>query len=88
MPIEDGELRIKQKWHVEWPKVKGRMAGFMKSQGGKILHEIPKEGSKQRGRAWPSPRTWVFAARAMTGGAVAGEHLGAPGECGAGRGCA
>lgn len=65
-PIEDGELRIKQKWGDEWPKVKGLMAGFMKSQGGKILHEIPKDGSKQRGRAWPSPRTWVFAARAIT----------------------
>lgn len=64
-PIEEGELRIRQKWSEEWPVVKGQMAGFMRSQGGKILHEIPKDGHKSRGRAWPSPRTWTFAARAI-----------------------
>jgi MoxR-like ATPase len=62
-PIEEGELRVKQRWADEWPIVKGQFAGFMRSGGAK-LHDIPPEGHKSRGRAWPSPRTWVFSARA------------------------
>lgn len=62
-PIEEGELKIRQKWGDEWPIVKGQFAGFMRSGGAK-LHDIPAEGHKSRGRAWPSPRTWVFSARA------------------------
>lgn len=69
-PIEDGEVRIRQRWADEWPIVKGQMVGFMRSGAGakpgeNPLHNIPKEGHPNRGRAWPSPRTWVMAARAM-----------------------
>lgn len=63
--IEDGEARVRRAWPDEWPIVKGQIVGFMRTQGKDILHLIPKEGHKDRGRAWPSPRTWVFAARSM-----------------------
>lgn len=73
--IEYGENMIKQRWDKVWPAVQGKIAGFLRSGGAhagaqkqadKIgLHMIPEEGDEQRGRAWPSPRTWVFAARAM-----------------------
>jgi hypothetical protein len=63
--IEDGEARVRRAWSDEWPIVKGQIVGFMRTQDEKILHNIPKEGHKDRGRAWQSPRTWTFAARAM-----------------------
>lgn len=63
-PIEDGELKVRQRWPDEWPVVKGHVAGFHRATGGKHLHVIPKEGDPARGRAWPSPRTWTFGARA------------------------
>lgn len=62
--IEDGEARVRQRWNDEWPVVKGQIVGFMRAVGRKQLHAIPAEGNPARGRAWPSPRTWTFAARA------------------------
>ena len=41
------------------------LAGFMRSLGESNLHKLPAVGSVERGRAWPSPRTWDFAARAI-----------------------
>lgn len=62
--IANGENFVKQNWIDVWPRVVGIMVGFMR-QFRSSLHLIPKEGSKERGRAWPSPRSWDFAARAV-----------------------
>ena len=61
--IEHGEQRVKDGWQNAWPIVKGIMKGFLQTNPG-CLHTIPKEGDRARGRSWPSPRTWEFAARA------------------------
>jgi hypothetical protein len=66
LPIEDGEATVRANWADQWPVVCGLMGGFLSAAGkGTSLHDLPKEGDKARGRAWPSPRTWAFAARAM-----------------------
>lgn len=62
--IENGEEIIRKRWPECWPVAKGLVSGFMERQPN-LLHNMPPEGHKDRGRAWPSPRTWVFAARAL-----------------------
>ena len=61
--ILDYEDVLKQNWPAAWAKVQGFFAGFHKKSNGRLLHKMPGEGAKDRGRAWPSPRTWTFAAR-------------------------
>lgn len=63
--IEDGEEKIRNRWPDEWPIVKGQIVGYMRSVGKEALHKMPPEGHKNRGRAWPSPRTWYFAGKAI-----------------------
>lgn len=62
--ILDYEAMVKGNWGDAWPKVKGLFAGFMRAQAS-LLFGMPKEGSAERGRAWASPRTWHYAARAV-----------------------
>ncbi len=61
--IEQGEARIRENWPNVWPTVQGLVAGFLTTSPS-LLHEMPPDGNPNRGRAWPSPRTWEFAARA------------------------
>lgn len=64
MKIEDGEARVRQGWPDAWAKVTGMMAGFMKALS-THLYTLPAAGHADRGKAWPSPRSWEFAARAV-----------------------
>lgn len=82
----DGEEMIKKVWSDVFPKYQGLFAGFIKKCGadvmnpdkdknkttGGLLLSIPREGHVDRGRAWPSPRTWDMA----TNVAAACEALG------------
>lgn len=63
-PIHKGEAVIRKNWPKEWARTKGIVAGFLNRRP-TLLYSIPEEGSPDRGRAWPSHRTWTFAARAM-----------------------
>lgn len=63
--ILDYEDVLKNHWAEAWPKAQGFFAGFHNKTQGRLLHKMPAEGSKDRGRAWPSPRTWTFAARSV-----------------------
>jgi hypothetical protein len=65
MSIQDYEEYVKDNWGHTWARARGLFAGFIKRRGNELLHKLPKEGSSQRGRAWASPRTWHYAARAM-----------------------
>lgn len=62
--IEDGEKKIREGWNDNWAIVRGLVTGFRATKASPLL-EIPAEGSPERGRAWPSPRTWYFATRAF-----------------------
>jgi MoxR-like ATPase len=63
-PLEDGEDRLKNAWGRVWPKVRALGAQFVQSDPG-ILYALPAEDDPERHRAWPSPRTWEFALRAV-----------------------
>jgi MoxR-like ATPase len=71
--IEDGELLLRRNWDDHWPAVRGQVFGFIQSMPS-LLHKIPEEGSVDRGRAWPSPRTWEWVARALTTSRCLGNH--------------
>lgn len=56
--------QVVENWPKTWPRAKGLVAGFIDKRGAELLHKLPEEGNPDRGRAWPSPRTWEMAARA------------------------
>ena len=62
----DHKATLLKNWDAELAKVKGSIAGFMKVRGGDFLHALPPEGNPNRGRAWPSGRTWELGGWAMT----------------------
>lgn len=62
--IEDGEHKVRSNWGTHEPVVKGLIAGFRTTKAAP-LYELPPEGHKNRGRSWPSPRTWAFATQAF-----------------------
>lgn len=61
--IADYDDILIRNWSRAWARSRGLFAGFAK-RAGDLLHAVPEEGSPNRGRAWPSPRTWYYAARA------------------------
>lgn len=66
--ILDGMQKVRENWKSSWARAKSLVAGFKKSvsvKKGSTHFHIPEEGDKNRGKAWPSPRTWVFATRAF-----------------------
>jgi hypothetical protein len=71
--IESGEDAIRSGWESKWPKMRGLGAGFVKRNAG-LLYKVPAAGHKDRGRAWPSPRSWMVALRCV----AAAEALGMP----------
>lgn len=60
---EASEDLIREQWPLQWAKTRSLFAGFNRHTGGKHLHSIPEENHDDRGRAWPSHRTWEMAAR-------------------------
>lgn len=65
----DIEARVLKSFDEPFAKAKGLVAGFLKAQPS-LLHKMPKSGSPEAGRAWPSPRTWEMATRALAGAEV------------------
>lgn len=78
-PIAQGEARIAEKWALVWSKIRGLGVGFMKhkrtSGDGKtsILYSLPAVGHVDRGRAWPSPRSWEMALRCLAAAEILDE---------------
>jgi MoxR-like ATPase len=60
------EARVLNAWPAAFAKAKGIVGAFIKSFE-QHLHDQPEAGSEARGRAWPSPRTWEMATRALAG---------------------
>lgn len=61
--IDNGEDTIRATFDDNWAVTRGEILGFMHTKAVPLLG-LPKEGDPQRGRAWGSPRTFYFAARA------------------------
>ena len=66
-----------------WSNVRATVAGFIRSRPNLLL-QIPKNES-QRGKAWPSPRTWDFFSRMFAVGREKG--IGEDGFLSVGAGC-
>jgi len=60
------EARVLKAFPTPFAKAKGLVTGFLKAQPS-LLHRMPKSGSPEQSRAWPSPRTWELATRALAG---------------------
>jgi hypothetical protein len=65
------EAEVDAKWDAEaWPLVSGLVAGYLTARGEGALHKRPEKGD--RAKAWPSSRTWEFAAHAYAGAEIFG----------------
>lgn len=64
--VEVAQETVVNGWSSSWARTCGLMAGFFRQFVDGRLFKMPKPGDKNRGRAWPSPRTWEMAARAVT----------------------
>jgi MoxR-like ATPase len=60
------ERRVLKSWAEDFAKAKGIVASFVKARPD-MLHNMPKSGHAERSKAWPSPRTWELATRALGG---------------------
>lgn len=67
--VGDEEARVMAAWPAAWAEARGVVTGFLSAHS-THLHAMPTSGDNDVGRAWPSPRTWEYAARAWAGAAV------------------
>lgn len=58
-------------WHKEHSHALGEIAGFLSSQQ-HYLHHQPKRSEPAASKAWPSPRSWDMAAKALAGARLEG----------------
>jgi hypothetical protein len=62
----DLEARVEKEWAEPFARAKGLVSGFITAKPS-MLHMMPKSGSPEAGRAWPSHRTWELGCRAWAG---------------------
>lgn len=65
MPIEASEHMVAERWPQAWSRATALIGGYIEATGEASLYKLPPVGSKDRGRAWASPRTWEFATRCV-----------------------
>jgi hypothetical protein len=65
------ETRVNEVWPAAFASAASKVACFLRAHPD-LLHRMPQEGDPQRGRAWPSPRSWEMAARCLASGSVHG----------------
>ena len=65
------EARVEAAFPEAFARASGLVGGFVKRRP-ELLHKKPKNGDPQASKAWPSPRTWEMAARALAGAEVHG----------------
>jgi MoxR-like ATPase len=66
---EAEEERVLAAWASPHATARGLIAGFVRRRPS-LLHNMPKIGNPEASRAWPSPRTWEMAARALASAQV------------------
>lgn len=66
---EAEEKRVMAAWDKPFAMAKGLVAGFLRARPD-LLHMQPKAGDAAASKAWPSPRTWEMATRAVAGAKV------------------
>jgi MoxR-like ATPase len=68
---EKEEKRVMAAFPTPFAKARGLVAGFVRARP-ELLLEKPKAGEPAASKAWPSPRTWEMAVRAIAGAEVHG----------------
>jgi MoxR-like ATPase len=66
LDAEAEEARVMKLWPAAFAGAVGRVTAFLRAYPS-LLHRQPPEGDPARGRAWPSPRSWELAMRALAG---------------------
>jgi MoxR-like ATPase len=61
---EKEEERVMEAWSGPWAAARGLISGFVRARP-ELLLKMPPAGSPEASCAWPSPRTWEYAARAL-----------------------
>lgn len=64
--LSNAMQQVQQGWSTHWPDIQGLWAAFFGTHREDLLYELPPVGSDKRGYAWPSPRTIVWGAHALT----------------------
>jgi DNA polymerase III delta prime subunit len=65
------EARVLAAWPAPWAKARGLVAGFVKRRIDLLL-KVPEVNSPEASKAWPSPRSWENACRALASAMVHG----------------
>jgi hypothetical protein len=69
-PLLEEEM-VLAAWPAAWAWAIGVITGFLGVRP-ELLHKMPPDGSPEQGRAWPSPRTWEYATRALASARIHG----------------
>lgn len=67
----DTEASVLAAWPAAWGRARGSIAGFLSAHS-THLHAMPAAGSGEMSKAWPSPRSWEYAARALAASSIFG----------------
>lgn len=69
MDAEREEQRVEAEWDAAYASARGIVTAFIRARP-EHLSAQPPAGSPQASKAWPSPRTWEMATRAMAGAKI------------------
>ena len=68
---EEQEEEVMRQWPEAWSRARGMVTGFMRRRP-ELLHKMPESDDPQRGKAWPSARSWELATRALASSFIHG----------------
>jgi MoxR-like ATPase len=63
------EEMVRAAWPTAWALASGQVSAFLHRRP-ELLHKMPQDGDPAQSRAWPSPRTWEYATRALAGARI------------------
>jgi len=69
--VKELEAEITKQWPNMWSRARGLVTGFLRRRP-EFLHKMPGAEDPQRSKAWPSPRSWENATRALASSYVHG----------------
>ena len=68
---EELESEVMRQWPDAWARARGMVTGFLRRRP-ELLHKMPNSDDPQRGKAWPSARSWENATRALAASMIHG----------------
>ena len=68
---EEVENEVFRQWPEAWAVARGTVAGYMRHRPEHLM-QMPNAGDPQASKAWPSPRSWENATRALASSRIHG----------------